>query len=306
MKYRAKLRIADIIIEMRSKFPLGKFSKEEKKNQHSERFNNFSYRGVKKADIIIDIDIKEALPGIINAKPIFITYHFQDGKENWRLLQKGNTYIYKSPLEDKRQVMEVNNKFNRVKAHLLPKKQKGYVWNTSDIIYDFLQVLLINYFAFHNKGIFTHSIGVRDLDGRGFLFNGKSGAGKSTTARLWHKHTKAMVLNDDRIIVRKDKGKFFIHGSPWHGEFSDYLESRIEKAPLERIFFIHHALRNIARKVSHLEAFNLLYPGLFPTFWDKKCLENIVSFCEELIESVPSYSLGFINNKKVIDFVRKI
>ncbi len=300
------LKIADTIIQMHSHFPLEQLSEEEQKLQVAERFNNFFYQGRQRSDILIKVEIVDELPKIGNTETLFITTHFQDGSENWRLLKKGNTYIYKSPLQDKKQLMLVNKTFNRVTAYLLPKKDKGRVWNSSDIIYDFLQVLLINYFAQRNEGIFTHSIGVKDLDGKGLLFNGKSGAGKSTTARIWHKHSKAMVLNDDRIIVRKNNGKFFIYGSPWHGEFSDYLASRIESAPLEKIFFIYHAPKNKVTQIPEKEAFNLLYPALFPTFWDKECLENIVSFCQDLIKNVSCYSLGFVNDKRVIEFVRKM
>ncbi|MBU1367091.1 MAG: hypothetical protein KJ711_04695 [Candidatus Omnitrophica bacterium] len=305
-KYETKLKIADVIIKMQSKFPLSRLSKSEEKSQVSERFDNFFYEGSQKSDILIDVNIVDELPQSAGARDIFITTHFQDGSENWRLLKKGNTYIYKSPLEDKKQLMLVNITFDKVTAYLLSKKGKDKTWQATELIYDFLQVLLINYFARNNEGIFTHSIGVKDSDGKGLLFTGKSESGKSTTARLWHKHSKAMVLNDDRIIVRKIKNKFFIYGCPWHGEFSDYLTSRIESAPIDKIFFIHHAPKNAARQVKSSEAFNLLYPALFPTFWDKKCLENISLFCLDLIKSAACYSLGFVNNKRIIEFVRKI
>ncbi len=373
--YRTSLKIADTIIQMQSKFPLRQFSQEEQKLQAAERFNSFFYDGKAKPDILIDVEIIDKLPDIA-AETIFVTTHFQDKSENWRLLKKGSDYIYKSPLEDKKQLMVVNKTFDRVKAYLLPKKSiaesslraptqsgrsnlrachsevlrskteeslflkrdssvaldtkcqglpqndtdkvasadsllrdgkgKGFVWSASDIIYDFLQVLLINYFAQRKSGIFTHSVGIKDLDGKGLIFTGKSGAGKSTTARIWHKHSKAMVLNDDRIIVRKVKDKFFIYGSPWHGEFSDYLESRIESAPIDKIFFIHHAKENNFKRLSQKDAFNLLYPALFPTFWDKRCLENIASFSLDLVNSVKCYRLGFVNNNRVIGFVRGV
>lgn len=300
-----KLKVADVVILMQSRFSLERFSEEERKSQFTERFDNFFYSGKEKPHISIEVQIADKLPEIHAAKPLFITYHFQDKSENWRLLKKAGSYIYKSPLEDKKQLMLVNQTFDRVTAYLLPKKGKGKVWTVNDIIYDFLQVLLINYFAQRKEGIFTHSVGIKDLDGTGLLFAGKSGAGKSTTARLWHKHSKAMVLNDDRIIARKHNNKFFIHGSPWHGEFSDYLASRIESAQLKKLFFIHHAPKNITKRLSQKMAFGLLYPALFPTFWDKERLENIVSFCQDLIKSVPCYSLGFVNDKRIIDFVRK-
>lgn len=315
-----KLKIADVVILMQSSFPLEPLSKEEERVQVAERFKNFFYKGNAKPDITIKVKIVKRLPGVAGAKDIFITTHFQDGSENWRLLKKGNNYIYKSPLKDKRQLMLINRTFDRVTAYLIPKneksvhiekrefikKNKGYVWKVDDIIYDFLQVLLINYLAQRDQGIFTHSIGVKDLGGEGLLFNGKSGCGKTTMAKLWHKNSRAMVLNDDRVIVRKKKGNFFIYGSPWHGEFSDYLTSRIESAQLGKLFFIHHAPKNTVRQVSQKKAFNLLYPALFPTFWDKGCLENIVFFCQDLIKAVPCFSLGFVNDRKVIAFVRKI
>lgn len=304
MVYKVNLKIADTVILMQSRFPLEQFSAEEQKLQVSERFDNFFYKGSKKPDIVINVEITDKLPEI-SGETIFVTTHFQDKSENWRLLKQGSGCIYKCPLEDKKQVALVNKTFDRVKTYLLPKKSKGRVWNISDIIYDFLQVLLINYFARRNQGIFTHSVGIKDVDGSGLLFAGKSGAGKSTTARLWHKRSKAMVLNDDRIIVRKHNGRFFIYGSPWHGEFSDYLDSRIESAPFEKLFFIHHSPKNTIREISRKEAFSLLYPALFPAFWDKHCLENTASFCEDLVKNVSCHSLGFVNNEKVINFVRR-
>jgi hypothetical protein len=306
MKTEVKLKIADIIIQMQSNFSHEQLSKKEQRLQIPERFNNFSYKGKDKPDIAIKINILDKLPEIRKAEYIFTTYHPDGHNENWRLQKKGNVYIYRCPLENKEQVMLVNETFDRVAAYLLPKKDKARVWNITDIIYDFLQVLLINYFALRKKGIFVHSIGVKDLDGRGLLFAGKSGMGKSTTARLWHKHSRAMVLNDDRIIVRRLKGKFLIYGSPWHGEFSDYLNSRIECAPLDKLFFIYHSSQNTVRQVPVKEAFSMLYPALFPTFWDKRCLENVVSFAENLLKNITCFKLGFVNNKKVIEFVRRI
>jgi hypothetical protein len=308
------LDIADMLIRLRSRSAAEPFVKE----QDSVRFNNFFYQGRRKPDISIDIKVVEALPEIDGAETLFVTYHFMDQQENWRLLAKGKKFIYLCRIEAKKQLMLVNGRFDKVEAYVLPVVEYTLsedgerrsitkpIWRIPDIVYDFLQVLLINYFAQRNQGIFTHAMGVRDGDGNGLLFAGKSGNGKTTLARIWQKHPRAMVLNDDRVIVRRREGGFFIHGSPWHGDFNDYLESRLESAPLRRLFFIHHARRNTARILSPKEAFGLLYPVLFPTFWDKECLENIASFCQDLIERVPCYSLGFVDDEKVMEFVRKI
>ncbi|MFZ5800319.1 MAG: hypothetical protein ACOY3D_02940 [Candidatus Omnitrophota bacterium] len=301
-----KLRIADKIIQMQSDFLLKRLTREERQARRSERYDNFSYRGKTAADILIEVKIVERLPEFPGARPVFITYHFQDGEENWRMQKYGKDYIYRCSLQSKRQVMLVSRNFDHVTAYLLPGWDGKKVWDSADIIYDFLQVLLINYFALNKKGIFTHSFGVKDLNGKGLLFAGKSRAGKSTAARIWHRHSGAMVLNDDRIIVLKQNGRFFIHGSPWHGNFSDYLASRIESAHLDKMFFIHHASKNRVRAVDGKTAFRLLYPAMFPTFWDKGFLENVASFCQDLVGSVPCYILGFVKDKRVIDFVRNV
>lgn len=320
-----KLKIADIVIDLKSRHALETLALDRDMLGDQEfavstgRFKNFYYKGTRPADIIITVKIKPRLPEI-HAKPIFITTHFQDKKENWRLLRKGSRYIYKSTLEDKLQVMLINSKFNRVTAFLPTKKDnydptpskknkfirrhKGYTWSAQEIIYDFLQVLLINYLSAHQKGMIVHGIGLRDTDGSGLLFAGKSGAGKSTTARIWHKNSRAIILNDDRVIVKKKKNRFFIYGSPWHGDFNDYLKSRMEAAPLKRLFFIHHSPKNSLKKIYLREAFGFLFPSLFAAFWDKRSLDKICSFSLEVLEKTPCYNLGFINNNKVIGFIR--
>ena len=138
--YSIKLRIADLIIKMYSRFALEQLSEEEKRQERLERFKNFFYRGKQNPDILIEVKIVDKLPKILKAKTIFITYHFQDGKENWRLLKRRKGYIYSCPLEEKKQVMLVNETFDRVTAYLLSKKGKGQVWKSPEIVYDCLQV----------------------------------------------------------------------------------------------------------------------------------------------------------------------
>jgi hypothetical protein len=299
-----KLKIAGVIVQIQSVFKLEKLTREEETAQGTHDVTRFLYKGRKKPDILIRVKIVPRLPQLSGNK-IFVTTHFIEGGESWRMLKRGDDYIYKSlTVEEKKQVIVVNRSFDKALAYLLPKENKGRVFNPHDIIYDFLQVLLINYFALNKLGFFTHSVGIKCPDNHGLLFNGKSGAGKSSTAELWHTYTKAHVLNDDRIIVRKIKGKFFIYGAPWHGRFSDYRTSSADSAPLNKIFFIFHSPYNVARKVSPKHAFRMLYPATFPAFWDKECLQNIVAFCEDAVKSVPCYRFGFTNDERMIEYVK--
>ena len=207
---------------------------------------------------------------------------------------------------DVEQVMFINKSFDKVKAYLLHKKATAHAWYPTEIVYDFLQIFLIHYFAKRNLGIFVHSMGIKDASGKGVVFAGKSGAGKSTLARIWHDNSRAKVLNDDRIVIRKTKGRFFIYGVPWHGEFTDHLVSRMERASLSKLFFIRHSERNHVRPLTEAEIFGLLYPAVFPTFWDKGGLGNIASFCRDIIKDVPCFDLGFAKDKRIVDFITRL
>jgi hypothetical protein len=69
-----------------------------------------------------------------------------------------------------------------------------------------LDELLIMHRLTQEKAIELHGCGIVRVDGTGNLFVGHSGAGKSTTTRLWTALEDVEVLSDDRIIVRRDEG----------------------------------------------------------------------------------------------------
>ena len=79
------------------------------------------------------------------------------------------------------------------------------------------EVLMIHRLAC-GYGLEVHAVGIVDEIGSGHLFLGHSGAGKSTTARLWLNQPGVQILSDDRIILRAHGDKIFMYGTPWHGD----------------------------------------------------------------------------------------
>ncbi|MFZ1008280.1 MAG: hypothetical protein WAN65_15675 [Candidatus Sulfotelmatobacter sp.] len=65
--------------------------------------------------------------------------------------------------------------------------------------------LLIMHRLTQEPAIELHGTGIVRANGEGNLFVGHSGAGKSTTTRLWTDREDVEVLSDDRIIVRPDE-----------------------------------------------------------------------------------------------------
>jgi len=305
-KTNITLVIAEVIIQLRSAFQLEEVTPEPDGQPPGTRLANFIYRGRRRPHSIIKVVIVKDLPEIRPAKGLFFTCHPDDGSGNWRFLKKGNAYIYESLLPEKRQCMVINKNLTRATAYLVPKKDKGFVWNPIDIVDNFLQILLMHYLALRKQGILVHSVAHRGADGKGTVFAGRSGAGKTTLAKIWHGNREGMILNDDRIIVRKHNGRFVIYGTPWHGEFSEYLKSRIELASLDKLFFIHHAPHNRVRRLVPREVFSLLYPTVFLPFWNKPCMQNIAGLSWDIASTVAGYKLGFVNDEHIVSFVRNI
>ncbi|MBV9181577.1 MAG: hypothetical protein JO356_09700, partial [Acidobacteria bacterium] len=75
------------------------------------------------------------------------------------------------------------------------------------------ELLITNHLAFQGVGAEVHGCGLMDEEIGGQLFLGHSGAGKSTTTRLWNRSRKVTVLSDDRVILRLEGGDVWMHGT---------------------------------------------------------------------------------------------
>lgn len=269
-----------------------------------KRLEGFILKTSGRPDITIDVEVVSALPPRMKP-PRFTTIHPDDNKENWCVTPITNGWRYDCGLKDKEQVVFMNHSLDRGRALILVKKEGGFVWNLNDLVYDFLQVLLIWRLARRGEGLIAHAAALRDLDGRGYLFAGKSGAGKSTMARFWHKNTRADVLNDDRVLLLKKGDGFVMRNPPWHGEMGQYLAPYHKPVKLERIFFLRHGKRNTCETLGFEKAFQRLYPAVFPVFWDGKALKRLVDLCGEIIGSAAVCDLSFVKNRGVIGFIRR-
>jgi hypothetical protein len=107
--------------------------------------------------------------------------------------------------------------------------------------YPLEELLFVNLLS-QGRGALLHACAVSD-NGRGFVFAGTSGAGKSTMADLWKKHEGVAILSDDRVIVREMEGRFWAYGTPWHG---DVKLGSPERAPIDGIFVLRHGEENRA------------------------------------------------------------
>ena len=163
------------------------------------------------------------------------------------------------------------------------------------------ELLILNLLS-QGKGVELHACGLADANGDGYLFAGQSGDGKTTMARLWESEPGVTILSDDRIILRRRHGEFWMHGTPWHGEAELASAAR---APLKAIFFLRRGDRNALTAKVHAEAAALLFSRSFPLFYSSAGLEFTLEFYDRLTRAVPCYELRVVPNRQVIEFIRK-
>ena len=91
-------------------------------------------------------------------------------------------------------------------------------------------------------------------DGKAYLFQGKSGTGKSTHASLWLANIAgAELLNDDNPIIRfADDGTAMVYGSPWSGKTHCY---RNISAPIGAMVRIVRSQTNELKRLQVLRAY---------------------------------------------------
>lgn len=140
--------------------------------------------------------------------------------------------------------------------------------------------------------------------GRAVIFCGQSGAGKSTTARLWRRHTRRTgVLSDDRVVLTRSGADVTAWGTPWHGD-GGYASPA--SAPLAAIFFLRHGKKTRVRPLDRAGAAATLLARSFPPIWDPEVMERVLETCAGITGVTPAFELAFRPDRTAVDVVREV
>jgi hypothetical protein len=178
--------------------------------------------------------------------------------------------------------------------------KNGQLIINSPVCYPLDQILLM-YILGTKKGALIHAAGA-DFMSKGFVFPGKSGAGKSTIARQFMNHSKWSLLSDDRIVVRDNENSYFAYGTPWPGE-AGIAENR--KVPIAGVFFLKQAVSNKIREIDKREACEKMFPVVSIPWYDRKIFPEIMGCCENITFNIPCYELSFFPGSEVVDVLER-
>ncbi len=148
--------------------------------------------------------------------------------------------------------------------------------------------------AFAFSGAFHHLLmmhaSVIMSEGRGYLFLGKSGTGKSTHSGLWLKHIAgADLLNDDNPAVRfGSDGTVTVYGTPWSGKTPCYRNLSV---PVGAFVRLEQWPENIIERDKPLQAFASVLSSCSTMIWDKPSYDAILATTNKVATTTPAFRL---------------
>lgn len=136
--------------------------------------------------------------------------------------------------------------------------------------------------------------------GRGYMFLGPSGTGKSTHARLWLRHISgAELINDDNPVVRIGAdGVAMVYGSPWSGKTPCY---RKVAYPLGGIVILRQAPINKVTPLSGIQAFAALLPSISGNRSDKRIADALHDTENRLAGTVAVWRMYCLPDQKAAE-----
>lgn len=197
-----------------------------------------------------------------------------------------------SVLLSKNALLSVNNDWTEACITLLDGKEDG------------LEEALIAAIMTHlstRGGLMLHTSLV-DYQGKGILFVGPSGIGKTTQAELWMKYRDAIIINGDMALVGEKDGSFTGYGCPWHGS-SPYCENR--QVPLAGIIVLEQAKENTLERLHGVTMIERMMRNIFLPHWYQKGAEAAMETVDHLLSTVPVYLLKCRPDEEAVAMVER-
>jgi hypothetical protein len=246
------------------------------------------------ADILLDLE-ERPVPDAAPASLLF------DSGGPWCVHARGRRYLYSlresGPAGPVARGIEIDRGWRRGVLYLPPTPRTHRL---GDALSYPLGELLFTHHITASGGLVAHACGVGAGE-NGIIFCGVSGAGKTTTARLWKKHRPdAAIMSDDRVVVRGRRGRFWVWGTPWHGTGRFASPKRF---PLRAIFFLSRSQRDTLTPLDQPTAAARLLARSFPPIWSARDVTTALRTVTQIAGSIPCYDFGFRIGRGAVETV---
>lgn len=128
------------------------------------------------------------------------------------------------------------------------------------------------------------------VDGEGYLFTAKSGTGKSTHTRLWREYfgERAVMVNDDKPLLRITDSGVTAYGTPWDGK---HRLSTNTAVPLKGICILARDTTNHIEPVEPHAVYPLIVQQTNRSL-SADGMKQTLSLIDRMLHVVPVYRLG--------------
>ena len=167
------------------------------------------------------------------------------------------------------------------------------------------KILLLQ--AFYTHAVQRHIIQLHssliDFQGKGILFLGPSGIGKTTQAELWSKYRGAKIINGDIVFVQEKETEFLGWGSPWHGS-SPYCENA--NVPVKALIVLKQAKGNSIRKLEGFEKVKEVSGNVFYPQWLENGIELCLKTLDHLLSGTDVYELSCLPDEDAVNLLEQV
>lgn len=158
----------------------------------------------------------------------------------------------------------------------------------------------LSFQVFTNQIFLTHAVqrhmiqlhaSLIDDHGRGVVFLGPSGIGKTTQAERWMQYRGASILNGDMVFVQETQGpdkQYLGWGTPWHGSSPYCLNASV---PVKALVVLKQAPENRLRELTGFEKVAEVSGSIFYPTWLENGMELCTDTLNHLLTDLPVYRL---------------
>lgn len=158
-----------------------------------------------------------------------------------------------------------------------------------------LDGLVLYYLSAINADIMIHASGVY-YDRHGYLFSGVSGKGKTTMAGIWD-NIGALVIHDDRLIIRKIDGEYRMFNTPI------YKDDVPRNAPIDKIFLIEHGEENKMTSIREASSVSKVIANCIQHNYSQDMIARFLGSVSMMCSKIPVATLSFKPDRSIIEYI---